>query len=131
LRQEDRRSPRTTLREKGRERKKESARKKTKPMGTGTEKTTNNAGKKRATFARMVGKEKAEEQKEIQYEKCMVGFAIRINKGNNTKGGFDKKIIKGLSFLQTYIDQYASFCAIKEDLKLKPIKERTTCPSIR
>jgi hypothetical protein len=114
----------TPLREKRKGRKKESAKKKDKPMGTGTEKTTDNAGKKRATFAKMGGKEKAEEQKDIQYKKCMVGFAIRIDKENNTKGGFDKKIIKGLSFLQTYIDQHASFYTIGKDSMLKPIKEK-------
>jgi hypothetical protein len=78
----------TPLREKGTGRKKESAKKKKKPMGTGTEKTTNYVGKKRATFTKMVGKEKAEEQKEVQYNKCVVSFAIRADKGNNTKEGF-------------------------------------------
>jgi hypothetical protein len=80
-----------TLRENGKGRKKESARKKMKPMGKETEKTTNDAGKKRATFAEVVGKEKAEEQKEIQYKKCVISFAIRIDKWNNTKGGVWQK----------------------------------------
>ena len=100
MRQEDRRSPRTTLREKGRERKKESARKKTKPMGTGTEKTTNNAGKKRATFARMVGKEKAEEQKEIQYKNCVVGFALGLTIETTPKGVLTKISLKVSHFCQ-------------------------------
>ncbi len=54
----------------------------------------------------------------------MVGFAIRLDKGNNTKGGFDKKIIKGLSFMQTYIDQDVSFHPIGMYKTLKPIKEK-------
>jgi hypothetical protein len=58
----------------------------------------------------------------------MVGFAIRINQGYNTKGGFDKKIIEGLSFLQTYIDQHASFHVIREDSRLRPIKEKGNMP---
>ena len=118
----------TPLREKGKGRKKESNKKKKKRMGTGTEKTTDNAGKKRATFAKMVGKKKAEEQKEVQYKECVADFAIRTDKGNNTKGGFDKKIIKDLSFLQTYIDQHASFHAIGKDLTLKTIKEKGDMP---
>jgi hypothetical protein len=71
----------------------------------------------------MMGQEKGEEQKEIQYKKCVVGLAIRIGKGNNTKGGFEKKIIEGLTFLQTYIDQHTSLHAIREDLTLNPIKK--------
>ena len=27
----------------------------------------------------------------VEYKMCVVGFAIRVDKGNNTKGGFDKK----------------------------------------
>jgi hypothetical protein len=42
-------------------------------------------------FTETVRKETVEE-KEIDYKKCMVGFAIRVDKGNNTKGGFHKKI---------------------------------------
>jgi hypothetical protein len=54
----------------------------------------------------------------------MVGFMVRVDKGNNTKGGFDKKIIKGLTFMQTYIDKNPSFHPIGLDKTLKPIKEK-------
>ncbi len=52
------------------------------------------------------------EEKEIDYKTCMVGFAVRVDKGKDTKGGFNKKIIKDLNFMQTYIDQNSSFHAI-------------------
>jgi hypothetical protein len=58
----------------------------------------------------------------------VVGFAIRVEKGNNAKGGFDKKVIKGLSFMQTCIDQDASFHPIRMDKTLKPIKEKGDMP---
>ncbi len=49
-----------------------------------------------------MGKDTVEE-KEIDYKTCVVGFAVRVDKGKDNKGGFDKKIIKGLNFMQTYI----------------------------
>jgi hypothetical protein len=58
----------------------------------------------------------------------VVGFAVRNDKGNNTKGGFDKKIIKGLTFMQTYINRNASFHPIRLDKTLKPIKEMGDMP---
>ena len=41
---------------------------------------------------------KGEEEVPICF-KCVVGFAIRVDKGNNAKGGFDKKMAEGLAFL--------------------------------
>jgi hypothetical protein len=78
---------------------------------TGKASTPNTGGKKKATFAETVGKDTVEE-KEIDYKTCVVGFAVRVDKGKDTKGGFDKKIIEGLNFMQTYIDQNTSFHAI-------------------
>ncbi len=52
----------------------------------------------------------------------MVGFVVRVDKGNNMKGGGDKKIIKVLTFMQTYIDRNTSFHPIRLDKTLKPIK---------
>ncbi len=49
------------------------------------------------------------EEKAVDYKKCVVGFAVRVDKGNNTKGGVEKKIlrdslsckiIEGLTFMQ-------------------------------
>jgi hypothetical protein len=61
----------------------------------------------------------------------MVDFAVRVDKGNNTKGVFDKMIIDGLAFMQTYADRNASFQPIGLDKTLKPIKEKETCQSIK
>jgi hypothetical protein len=52
------------------------------------------------------------EEQEIDYKTCVVGFAVRVNEGKDTKGGFDKKIMEGLAFMQTYIDKNASFHTI-------------------
>jgi hypothetical protein len=38
---------------------------------------------------------------------CVIGFAIRADKGNNTKGGFNKKLSKGLTFLREFVDPAA------------------------
>jgi hypothetical protein len=72
------------------------------------EKTTK---QKKATFAPdpdNAGVEKDKEEATVKEVavcfKCVVGFAIRVDKGNNAKGGFDKKIAEGLSFLRKYLD---------------------------
>jgi hypothetical protein len=69
---------------------------------------TPDSGRKKATFAETVEKEVVKE-KEIEYKKCVVGFSIRVDKTKDTKGGFNKKLNKGLMFMQTYINQHASF----------------------
>jgi hypothetical protein len=68
------------------------------------------------------------EEKEINYKTCVVSFAVRVDKGKDTKGGFDKKIIKGLNFMQTYIDQNASFHAIRPGTAANPIKGKLDMP---
>jgi hypothetical protein len=83
--------------------------------------------KKKATFAETVEREASQTQR-INYKKCVVGCAIRVDKGNNTKGGFNKKIIEGLNFMQTYIDKHASFRPIGKDQITKPIREITGMP---
>jgi hypothetical protein len=87
------------------------------------EKNTPNSGKKKATFAETVGKEEVKE-KEIKYKTCVVGFTVRVDKMKDTKGGFDKKLLEGLLFMQTYIDQHTSVHPIKLSTMLKPIKEK-------
>jgi hypothetical protein len=77
-----------------------------------------------------VGKDTVKE-KEIDYETCMLGFAVRVDKGKDTKGGFNKKIIEGLNFMQTYIDQNASFHAIRPEMTAKPIKGKLNMPNIK
>ncbi len=95
---------------------------KKKKKAKGKEKSSG-GGRKKATYAEIVGKETVEERV-IDYKKCMVGFTIRVDKGNSTKGDFDKKIIKGLPFMQFFIDRNASFHPIGLDKTLKPIKEK-------
>jgi hypothetical protein len=109
---------------------KSSVRKTKKKKETGKASTPNTGGKKKATFAETVGKNTVEEQ-QIDYKTCIVGFAVRVDKGKDTKGGFDKKIIEGLAFMQTYIDKNASFHAIRPDKTLKPTKGKSTCHNIR
>jgi hypothetical protein len=94
------------------------------------EKNTPNSGKKKAMFAETVGKEEVKE-KEIKYKTCVVGFAVHVNKMKDTKGGFDKKLLEGLLFMQTYIDQYASFHPIKPGTALKLIKEKGEFPKFQ
>ncbi len=73
-------------------------------------------------------KKEATQAQRIEYKKFIVGFAIRVDKGNSTKGGFHKKLLEGLTFMQTYIDKHASFHAIGKDQTVKPIKEKTDMP---
>ncbi len=105
-----------------------SAKKTKKKMGKAS--TPNTGGKKKATFAETVGKDTVKE-KEIDYKTCVVRFAVRVDKGKDTKGGFDKKIIKGLNFMQTYIDQNTSFHATRPGMTAKPIKGISTCQNIK
>ena len=114
----------TPLKQKGKKRDGAKKKKKEKPVeeDDGGAKT-----KKKATFAETVKKEATQAQC-IEYKKCIVGFAIRVDKGNNTKGGFDKKLTEGLTFMQTYIDKHASFHLIGKDQTAKPIKEKTDMP---
>jgi hypothetical protein len=93
-------------------------------------KKTPESRRKKTSFAETVGKEVVKE-KEVEYKKCVVGFAIRVNKTKDTKGGFDKKLNKGLIFMQTYIDQHASFHPINPGAALKPIKEKGDFPKFQ
>ncbi len=62
----------------------------------------------------------------------MVAFAIRVDKGKDTKVAFDKKIVAALSFLQNYIDKHAAFFSIDEsDLSRPPIKEKVDVPAFQ
>ncbi len=58
----------------------------------------------------------------------MVGFAIRIDKVNNAKQAFDKKLMEGLQFIQQYVDKHACFLPLKKDKKLEPICSKTDMP---
>jgi hypothetical protein len=77
-----------------------------------------------------VGKEVVKEN-EIEYKKCEVSFAIQVDKTKDTKGGFNRKLYEGLMFMQTYIDQHASFHPISPGSALKPIKEKGDFPKFQ
>ncbi len=68
----------------------------------------------------------------VKYNKRVVSFAIRVDKGKDTKAGFDKKVITGLSFIQTYINKHVAFFAIdKLDLSRPSIREKADLPAFQ
>jgi len=67
-------------------------------------------------------------EKAIAYKECVVGFTIRVDKGNNTKLAFDKKLMEGLEFIQQYIDKCACFQPHEKDKKLEPIRAKNDMP---
>jgi hypothetical protein len=76
-----------------------------------------NKTKARKTMITFVPTEVVKE-KPIAYKECVVGFAIRVDKGNNTKLAFDKKLMEGLEFIQQYVDKRACFLPHEKDKKL-------------
>jgi hypothetical protein len=67
-------------------------------------------------------------EKPIAYKECVVGFAIRVDKGNNTKSAFNKKLMEGLNFIQQYVDKGACFLPHEKDKKLEPIRAKNDMP---
>ncbi len=57
-----------------------------------------------------------------------MGFAIRVDKGNNAKGSFNKKISGGLTFLREYLDKAACILPSEKDQQLSPIKTKADLP---
>jgi hypothetical protein len=110
---------------------KESLRKK--GAGTVKPKGSKKKDKKTAMFAEATSKGAlGKPEPEVKYNKCVVAFAIRVNKGTDTKVDFDKKIVDALSFLQTYINKYATFFSIdKLDSSRPPIKEKADIPAFQ
>ncbi len=90
--------------------------------------------KKKATFALAepdeAGKKKDKEEVAVCH-KCLVGFTIQVDKGNNAKGGFNKKILEGLAFLREYLDNAACILPSGKDQHLGPIKTKWTFRGIR
>ncbi len=70
----------------------------------------------------------AEKTKPVTYNQCVVGFAIRIDKGNNAKQAFDEKLMEGLQFIQQYVDKSACFLPYEKDKKLNPICSNSDMP---
>jgi hypothetical protein len=60
--------------------------------------------------------------------KGVIGFAIRVDRGNNTKGGFDKKLSEGLTFLREFVDPAACILPNGKDKWLGPIKLNSDLP---
>ncbi len=96
------------------------------------EKTTKQKKAKFAPDPNNAGAEKDKEEAAVKEVavcfKCVVGFAICINKGNNAKGGFDKKIAEVLSFLREYLDKAACILPSGKDQRLNPIKTKADLP---
>ncbi len=70
----------------------------------------------------------AEKPKEIVYNQCVVGFAIRVDKGNNAKQAFDKKLMEDLQLIQQYINKNTCFLPHEKGKKLKPIHFKNDMP---
>jgi hypothetical protein len=72
-----------------------------KRAGTAKPKALEKKDRKTATFAEAAGKGAAwRPESKVKYKKCIVAFVIRVDKGNDTKAAFDKKIVTALSFIQ-------------------------------
>jgi hypothetical protein len=70
----------------------------------------------------------AEKPKEIIYNQCVVGFAIRVDKGNNAKQAFNKKLMEGLQFIQQYVDKNTCFLPHEKGKMLEPICSKNDMP---
>jgi hypothetical protein len=94
-------------------------------------KKTKQTPKKKAMFELAepveAGEKKNEEEVAVCF-KCVVGFAIRIDKGNKAKGSFAKKISEGLTFLREYLDKAACILPSGKDWHLSPIKTKADLP---
>jgi len=99
--------------------------KKSKEKQEDSAKKLNQTPRKKATLpleeSEESGKKKEEEEVAVNSQ-CVIGFAIRVDRGNNTKGGFDKKVSKGLTFLREFVDPAACILPNGKDKRLGPIK---------
>jgi len=80
-------------------------RKKDKKKQEDSAKKPNQTPRKKATFAPEESEESGEKKKEEEVAvnfQCVIEFAIRVDMGNNMKGGFDKKLSEGLTFLRRW-----------------------------
>ena len=76
------------------------------------------------------GKKKDKEEVVVNFQ-CVIGFAIRVDKGNNTNGGFDKKLTEGLTFLREFVDPAACILLNRKDKWLGPIKSKLDLPEFQ
>ena len=86
-------------------------------------KPTNQTPRKKATFvpeeSEESGKKKEEGEVAVNFQ-CVIGFTIKVDKGNNTKGGFDKKLAEGLTFLREFVNPAACILPNGKDKRLLP-----------
>jgi hypothetical protein len=92
--------------------------------------TPDTEGKKKATFAKTVGKYTVEE-KEIDYKTCVVGFAVRIDKGKDTKGGFDKRSSKASTSCRHTLAKTQAFMQSDRARQQNQSKGNSTCQNIK
>ena len=96
-----------------------------------TSKKLNQTTRKKATFALEESedsdKKKEEEEVAVNFQ-CVIRFAIGVDRGNNTKGGFNKKSSKGLTFLREFVDPAACILPNGKDKRLGPIKSKSDLP---
>jgi hypothetical protein len=107
--------------------KKDSAKKAKKKNKKGKRNTPKSGGRKKAPFAKTVGKDTMEE-KEIEYKTCVVGFAVRVDIGERHKGGIQQEDNLGSHLHANAHQQNASFHPIWSDKMLKPIKGKGNMP---
>jgi hypothetical protein len=91
---------------------------------------------KKATFVEAVSAEtplqpETSKKEGIVYQKCIVGFAIRVDKGQKSKETFNKKVGEALFFLCTHIDEESCFLPLLANKTLKPIKEKSDMPKFQ
>jgi hypothetical protein len=105
--------------------------KKSKEKWEDSAKKPNQTPRKKATFApeesEESGKKKEEGEVAVNFQ-CVIRFAIRVDKGNNTKGGFDKKLSEGLTVLREFVDPAACILPNGKDKWLGPIKLKSDLP---
>jgi hypothetical protein len=89
---------------------------------------------KKATFTEVASGPSALEAIKKQgflYRKCVVGFAIRVDKGQKSKEYFDKKIGEALFFLRSHTKEESCFLPLEANKTLGPIKEKQDIPYFR
>jgi hypothetical protein len=104
--------------------------KKSKEKQEDSAKKLNQTPRKKTSFApeeSEEGKKKEAEEVAVKFQ-CVIGFTIRVDRGNNTKGGFDKKLSEGLTFLREFVDPAASILPNGKDKWLGPIKSKLDLP---
>jgi hypothetical protein len=65
------------------------------------------------------------------YQRCVVGFTIRVDKGQKSKENFDKKVGEALFFLRSHINKESYFLTLAANKTLGPIKEKQDMPKFQ